>query len=39
MVHDTKDPWYEESMVQIVYGTNGPWYKWSTRGTYSPWYE
>ena len=26
-------------MVRKVYGTNGPWYEWSTRGTKSPWYE
>jgi len=26
-------------MVRKVYGTNGPWYEWSTRGTNSPWYE
>ena len=34
--------WQLQQIIQVVrnvYGTNGPWYEWSTRGTNSPWYE
>ena len=30
MIRGTKGPWYEQSMVRKVYGTNSQWYEKSS---------